>query len=70
MKLLIESTELLVHLDGVPCRVWRGCDEDGGDPYMVFVHRIASDDLVGQRKLAAEFEEMAEPDVRPWQQEG
>lgn len=69
MKLLIESTELLVHVDGVPCRLWRGFDEDD-NPFMVFVHRVASDDLVGQRKLADEFEEMAEPDVRPWQQEG
>lgn len=40
MKLMIESTDQLTHIDGVPVRVWEGATEDGV-PCKVFVHRIA-----------------------------
>lgn len=39
MRMLIESTEKLVRLDGVLCRLWKGTTEDGRDVF-VFVHRV------------------------------
>lgn len=40
MKITIESTDELTHMDGVPVRVWRGTTERGV-PCFVFVHRLA-----------------------------
>ena len=40
MRLMIESTDKLTRMDGVPVRVWEGTCDDG-TPCKVFVHRIA-----------------------------
>jgi hypothetical protein len=40
MKLMIESTDQLTTMDGVPVRVWRGVT-DRGVRCFVFVHRLA-----------------------------
>lgn len=40
MKMTIEATDQLTHMDGVPVRVWKGKTE-GGVECFVFVHRIA-----------------------------
>jgi hypothetical protein len=46
MKLMIESTDKVALIDGVPCRFWDGVTESGSR-CVVFVHRIAAnpDDL-------------------------
>lgn len=41
MRLTIEATDQLTHLDGVPCRVWKAKTAAGVDCF-VFVHRIAA----------------------------
>ena len=39
MKLTVESTDQIVEVDGVPCRIWTGvCD---GTPVHALIHRIA-----------------------------
>ncbi len=40
MKILIESTDQFVSLDGVQARIWNGTTENG-TPCLVLVHRIA-----------------------------
>ena len=40
MKILMESTEMIVKLGGVECRIWNAVTEDGTQCY-VFVRRIA-----------------------------
>lgn len=41
MKIFAEQTEIIVELDGVPCRVWNGVTE-GDDQIYLFVHRVMS----------------------------
>lgn len=40
MKIQMESTETILTLDGVECRLWNAVTDDG-IPCLVFVHRIA-----------------------------
>lgn len=40
MKITIEATDQLTHIDGVPVRLWEGISESG-IPCKVFIHRIA-----------------------------
>jgi len=40
MRILIESTDQILELNGVPVRVWNGTTESGIE-CLVFVHRIA-----------------------------
>jgi hypothetical protein len=40
MQLLIESTDQLTTIDGVPVRVWKGRTDDNVE-CKVFIHRIA-----------------------------
>ena len=40
MKLIIENTSKIVHLDNVPARVWEGKTESG-TPVICFITRIA-----------------------------
>ena len=40
MRILIESTDQILELNGVPVRVWNGTTESGV-ACLVFVHRIA-----------------------------
>jgi len=60
MKITIESTDQLTHLDGVPVRVWEGTTE-GGTPCKVFVHRIAVDQDEDQVAFEAELQEQLPP---------
>ena len=51
MQIQIESTDQITHMDGVPCRVWRGVTADGTE-CLVFVHRLA----VHKAQDASQFE--------------
>lgn len=61
MKILIESTDKLTTMDGVPVRVWRGVTE-GGAPCFVFVHRIGVPADQDQAAFERDLKSMAEPD--------
>ncbi len=41
MKILIESTDQLTRVNGVPVRVWEGTTE-AGTPCVVFVHLLSA----------------------------
>ena len=59
MKILIESTEHVVIVDGVECRVWNAVTENDTQCF-VFVHRIA----VRKSDDCKEFSELIEqPEV-------
>jgi hypothetical protein len=59
VKITIESTDQLTHMDGVPVRVWKGVTERGTECF-VFVHRVAVRD--GQHaEFARELNEQLEP---------
>lgn len=60
MEIQISSTDKLVHLDGVPVRVWEGVTADG-TPCFVFVHRIA----VRSGADCAEFERQLREQLPP-----
>ena len=60
MRIAIESTDLLVTVDGRPCRLWRGRTE-GGHPVDLYIHRIASASPAAQEELAAELAETMRP---------
>ena len=60
MKLTIESTDTLTHIDGVPVRLWRGTTE-AGNPVDLFIHRVASADPAAQAELSRELGEQPEP---------
>ncbi len=40
MRIVIESTDQLTQIDGVPVRVWEGVTEAGTSCF-VFIHRLA-----------------------------
>jgi hypothetical protein len=42
MKVILESTDKIVHLNGVPARVWQGRTDDGVECH-AFITRIAVD---------------------------
>jgi len=60
MKLSIEATDQLTHMEGVAVRVWKGKTETGVDCF-VFVHRIA----VRQDADCVEFERTLREQL-PW----
>ncbi|MCC7423793.1 MAG: hypothetical protein IT428_26305 [Planctomycetaceae bacterium] len=60
MRMQIESTDQLTHMDGVPVRVWKGTSEDG-TPCVVFVHRIAVSNQVDQAQFERELAEQLPP---------
>lgn len=60
MKITIESTDSITHLDGVPVRVWNGITEQGV-PCKVFVHRLA----VHQDEDLAAFERELQEQLPP-----
>jgi hypothetical protein len=55
MKILMESTEHVVSIDGVECRVWNGVTENDTQCF-VMVHRI----MVRKTEDQAEFAELYE----------
>jgi hypothetical protein len=60
MQMTIESTEMVTHLDGVKCRVWKGVTPEGVDCH-VFVHRIAVQAEADASSLESELQEQLPP---------
>jgi len=60
MRMQIEATDQITHLDGVPCRVWKGTTE-GGVECLVFVHRVA----VREDADSAEFDRELQSQLPP-----
>ena len=68
MEILIESTDELVHVDGVPCRVWEGTTLQSLVPVKVLVHRLAVPEGFGpafEREAGGEVIAMPPPAVDP-----
>lgn len=62
MKLTIEATDKLTHLDGVQVRVWNGVTEQG-TPCLVFVHRIAVEEHQDTASFERELSERLPPGI-------
>lgn len=60
MEIIIEATEKLTHIDGVPVRLWEGTTE-AGTKCKVFVHRIA----VHNDEDASQFENELQEKMPP-----
>ena len=60
MLITITSTDQLVTMDGVPCRVWEGITGDG-TACKVFVHRLAVLDTEDTARFDAELREQLPP---------
>ena len=60
MEIEITSTEKLTAIDGVPVRLWEGVT-DGGQPCLVFVHRVAVADGVDAAEFERELAEQPQP---------
>lgn len=60
MRILIESTDELTEIDGVPVRYWQGTTEDGV-PCKVFVHLIAVHKDADAREFLAKLKEQLPP---------
>lgn len=60
MKITIESTDMLTHIDGVPVRLWVGVTEQG-TACKVFVHRVA----VHNNHDAEQFEKELKEQIQP-----
>lgn len=55
MRVTLESTSKVIHIDGVPARVWEGIT-DGGVSCFAFITRIAPSMPDPPRDLCVEFE--------------
>lgn len=60
MRLMIESTDEITTIDGVPVRLWEGTTEDG-TPCKVLVHRIAVDRAENCEQFDRELSEQLQP---------
>ncbi len=60
MKIIIQSTDKLTTMDGVPVRVWNGVTERGVRCF-VFVHRLAVAADQDTAAFEAELKEQKEP---------
>jgi hypothetical protein len=60
MKMTIEATDQITHLEGVPARVWKGTTEKGV-ACLVFVHRIAVDRGADASELERALKEQLPP---------
>lgn len=60
MKASVESTQVLLMLDGVPTRMWKGVT-DGGIPFTLFVHRVVVDRRDDETVFQAEL--IPQPDT-------
>ena len=65
MKLTIESTEQVVAINGVMCRVWRGVTEEHDISAVVFVHKIAIDFDAERRRLERSMHELTRMPAAP-----
>lgn len=61
MKITIESTPTISHIDGVPVRHWKGVTEQGV-PCDVFIHRLAVSNDVDATQFERELAEERQPD--------
>jgi hypothetical protein len=60
MKITIESTDMMVEVQGVPCRMWRGVTEGGvGCDVAVRILRVRTDS--DRAEFERELKEMPEP---------
>ena len=61
MKVTIESTQFITHIDGVPVRVWQGVTERG-IPCVVFVHRVAVKSFTDSSEFDRELQQTLQPE--------
>lgn len=62
MKITIESTHKLVHLNGVPARIWEGTT-DSGIALHCYVTRVAVSDSADCSQFEKELQEHRKPSV-------
>lgn len=62
MRIAIESTTKIVHLNGVKARVWEGVTESG-IPVLCFVTRIAVKDGLDTSEFEKELQEHRVPSI-------
>lgn len=60
MKITMESTDQVTHLDGVPVRVWNG-QTGAGTEVVVFVHRLAVPEWADNSPFERELQECLPP---------
>ena len=60
MKIIMEATDKITHLDGVRVRLWEGTTEKG-IPCHVFVHRIAVAENDEHQEFERELKETMPP---------
>jgi len=60
MKIILEQTSKIVHLDGVPARIWEGTTESG-IPIHAYITRIAVDNDQNTAAFEAELLETKAP---------
>jgi hypothetical protein len=60
MKITIESTTKLVHVNGIPARIWKG-ETEGGQKVHCFITRIATPVDSDQDAFMAELTQTAVP---------
>jgi hypothetical protein len=60
MKITIESTTKIVHVDGVAARIWEGTTESGISVHC-FVTRIAADATAEQSQFESELKVCRQP---------
>jgi hypothetical protein len=64
MKILIEATDTITDVDGVPVRLWEGWTENG-IPCAVLVHRIVTLDSGEAAKCFADLQDQKPPANSP-----
>ena len=62
MKATLESTSKIVHLNGLPCRIWEGKTESG-IPFLAFVNLVRVSVKSDGEVFAAELQEVKAPSV-------
>ena len=60
MKIAIESTTKIVHLNGVPARIWEG-QTDSGIPIHCFITRVAVHNDLDHTQFERELQEQRKP---------
>ncbi len=60
MKIMIESTDVITTIDGVPVRLWRGQTESG-IAVRAFIHRIQPADMSDHEEFERELKAQADP---------
>lgn len=63
MKVKIESTTKIVHLNGVPARIWEG-ETESGIPVHCYVTRIAVQKNLDASEFEKELKECAPPSLK------